>query len=207
MAIKLTLNPTERILFCGSKWWGDPDMPENMEYPSVKVTEEGETYDYPLTFVCQINCEDIAPFDTEGKLPHEGMLYFFAAVDKWLGYDSPTMNDQGEWSKGHFVVKYAKTVNFETFQSRILIDDEGESLTEPVMEIVFSGCPDDERCLKLLGRPSSGTVCGKYPDMMNLLEIVRSENLPIEFDSELNLMIKPSDLGYGNWKKAVAFLA
>ena len=75
------------------------------------------------------------------------------------------------------------------------------------MEIVFSECPDDERCLKLLGRPSSGTVCGKYPDMMNLLEIVRSENLPIEFDGELNLMIKPSDLGYGNWKKAVAFLA
>ena len=26
MAIKLTLEKTERILFCGSKWWGDPDM-------------------------------------------------------------------------------------------------------------------------------------------------------------------------------------
>ena len=28
MAIRLKLNKTERILFCGSKWWGDPDMPE-----------------------------------------------------------------------------------------------------------------------------------------------------------------------------------
>ena len=50
-------------------------MPENMQYPTMEVTEDGETFDYPLTFVCQINCEDIAPFDKEGKLPHEGMLY------------------------------------------------------------------------------------------------------------------------------------
>ena len=69
MAIKLTLNKTERILFCGSKWWGDPDMPENMQYPTVEATEDGETFDYPLTFICQINCEDIAPYDKEGRLP------------------------------------------------------------------------------------------------------------------------------------------
>ncbi len=206
MAIKLTLNPTERILFCGSKWWGDPDMPENMEYPSVEVTEDGETYDYPLTFVCQINCEDIAAYDPEGLLPHEGMLYFFAALDKWLGYDSPTLNDLGEWTKGHFVVKYTRTVNFETFQSRILVDDNGDSLTEREMEITFSECADDEKCLKLLGRPSSESVCGKYPNLMNLLEIVKSGNLDVEFDEALSLMVKPSDLHYGNWKKTIAHL-
>ena len=26
MAIKLNLAKTDRVLFCGSKWWGDPDM-------------------------------------------------------------------------------------------------------------------------------------------------------------------------------------
>ena len=31
MAIKLQLEKTERILFCASKWWGDPDMPEDMQ--------------------------------------------------------------------------------------------------------------------------------------------------------------------------------
>ena len=67
MAIKLELKKTERILFCGSKWWGDPDMPENMQYPTVEATEDGETFDYPLTFICQINCEDIAALDPEGK--------------------------------------------------------------------------------------------------------------------------------------------
>ena len=207
MAIKLTLNQTERVLFCGSKWWGDPDMPENMQYPTIEVTEDGETYDYPLTFICQINCEDIASLDQEGRLPHEGMLYFFAALDKWLGYDSPTKNDLGEWSKGHFVVKYAKTINFETFQSCMLVDDEDQTLTEHEMEIVFSECADDEKCIKLLGTPSSAEVSGKYPDLINFLQIVRDENLPLEFDGELNLMIKPSDLGYGNWKKSTAILA
>ena len=206
MAIKLTLQPTERILFCGSKWWGDPDMPQNMEYPSIEVTEDGETYDYPLTFICQINCEDIAAYDPEGKLPHEGMLYFFAALDKWLGYDSPTQNGLGEWSKGHFVVKYAKTVNFETFQSCMMVDDEGQALTEREMEIVFSECNDDEKCVKLLGMPSDPEVASKYENLVNLLEIVRDENLNVEFDGELDLMIKPSDLHYGNWKKTIAYV-
>lgn len=206
MAIKLTLNQTERVLFCGSKWWGDPDMPENMQYPTIEVTEDGETFDYPLTFVCQINCEDIAALDPENKLPHEGMLYFFAALDKWIGYDSPTQNDLGEWSKGHFVVKYAKTINFETFQSCMLVDDEDQALTERELEIVFSECADDEKCIKLLGTPSDPAVAQKYPDLLNLLQIVRSENLDVEFDGELNLLMKPSDLNYGNWKKTVAHL-
>jgi uncharacterized protein YwqG len=206
MAIKLTLNQTERVLFCGSKWWGDPDMPENMQYPTIEVTEDGEKFDYPLTFVCQINCEDIAALDPENKLPHEGMLYFFAAIDKWIGYDSPTQNDQGEWSKGHFVVKYAKSINFETFQSCMLVDDEDQALTERELEIVFSQCPDDEKCIKLLGNASDDAVARKYPDLMNLLQIVRSENLDLEFEGELNLLMKPSDLQYGNWKKTVAHL-
>ena len=201
MAIKLTLNHTERILFCGSKWWGDPDMPEQMEYPTIEVTEDGETYDYPLTFVCQINCEDIATLDAEGKLPHEGMLYFFAALDKWLGYDSPTQNDFGEWSKGHLVVKYAKTINFETFQSRILVDDQGQSLTEPEMQISFELCDDDAECIKLLGIPTSEDVREKYPPMLNLLQIPG-----LESDAEFYAMIKESDLKFGNWKKTIALV-
>ena len=206
MAIKLTLQHSERVLFCSSKWWGDPDMPENMQYPTIEVTEDGETFDYPLTFVCQINCEDLAAFDPENKLPHEGMLYFFAAMDKWLGYDSPTKNDLGEWTKGHFVVKYAKAINFETFQSCMLVDDEDQALTEREMEIVFSTCEDDEKCIKMLGTPASAEVGQKYEGLHNLLQIVRDTNLDVEFDGELNLMIKDSDLHFGNWKKTIAHL-
>ena len=206
MAIKLTLNPSERVLFCASKWWGDPDMPENMQYPTIQVCEDGEVYDYPLTFICQINCEDLAPYDKEGRLPHEGMLYFFAALDKWLGYDSPTSNDMGEWTRGHFVVKYAKSINFETFQSCMLVDDQDQALTEREMEIVFSECDDNEKCIRLLGNPSSDTVSVKYPELSNLLQITRDTNLDLEFEGELNLLIKANDLKFCNWKKTLAYL-
>lgn len=209
MAIKFNLKKTERILFCGSKWWGDPDMPENMQYPTVSATEDGETFDYPLTFICQINCEDIAPFDTENRLPHEGMLYFFAAIDKWLGYESPTSNDKGEWTKGHFVVKYAKSINFETFQSCMMVGEEGESLTEPELEICFEQCEDDAEGIKLLGCSSNTSVKDKYPEMLNLLQLDNEKALDLNFGegSVLNLLIKESDLKFGNWKRALAHLA
>jgi uncharacterized protein YwqG len=208
MAIRLTLKKTERILFCGSKWWGDPDMPESMQYPTVAGFEDGETFDYPLTFICQINCEDIAALDPDNKLPHEGMLYFFAAVDKWLGYDSPTANDRGEWARGHFVVKYAKTINFETFQSCMMVGEEGESLTEPELEICFELCEDDAEGIKLLGVSSKPEVGEKYPEMLNLLQLDNNEALAMDFGegSVLNLLFKESDLKFGNWKKGVAYL-
>ena len=208
MAIRLTLNKTERILFCGSKWWGDPDMPENMQYPTIEVTEDGETFDYPLTFICQINCEDIASLDKEGKLPHEGMLYFFGAIDEWLGYESPTTQGAGEWPKGHIAVKYAKTINFETFQTCMLVGDEDEQLTEGELEIVFSECEDDAAGIKLLGIPAAEKVRNEYPDLGNLLQLASDATGGMAFPegTTLNIMIKDSDLGYGNWKKTKAYL-
>ena len=203
MAIRLTLEKTERILFCGSKWWGDPDMPENMQYPTMEVCEEGETFDYPLTFVCQINCEDIAPFDKENRLPHEGMLYFFAAVDDYIGYESPVRNPAGEWPKGRLVVKYAKTVNFETFQTCMLVGDEDEQLTEPELTISFSECDDSESGIKML----AGCSDENYPDHISLLQIASDAIGSIELkDLTINVLMKESDLKFGNWKRAKAVL-
>ena len=208
MAISINVRKSERILFCGSKWWGDPDMPENMEYPTIQVEEDGESFDYPLTFVCQINCEDIAPFDPEGQLPHEGMLYFFAALDEWLGYESMTHNGLGEWPKGHFVVKYAKSINFETFRSCILVDDEDNSLTDPELEIVFSECADNAPGHKLLGVPYFEEVRNENPEMLNLLQIDDDEEIGIRlYDcGNINLLMKASDLKFGNWKKGKAYM-
>ena len=206
MAIKINLNKTERILFCGSKWWGDPDMPENMQYPTVQVTEGGETYDYPLTFVCQINCEDIAGLDPENRLPHEGMLYFFAAIDEWLGYETPYRTIIGEWPKGYAVVKYAKSINFETFQSCQLVGDENESLTEPELEMVFEECDDQADGIKLLGLPHGWDVSAVYPEHRNLLQISGCQEAGLNFGSglSLNILMKDSDLKFGNWKRSKA---
>lgn len=183
-------------------------MPENMQYPTLEVTEDGETFDYPLTFICQINCEDIAPYDKEGKLPHEGMLYFFGAIDEWLGYESPTNQGSGEWPKGHMVVKYAKSINFETFQTCMLVDDEDQQLTEGELEIVFSECEDDADGLKMLGKPYKASIINEYPDMGTLLQLTSDAVSGLDFpeDIALNLMIKDTDLKFGNWKKVKAYL-
>lgn len=206
MAIRLTLQKTERILFCGSKWWGDPDLPENMQYPTMEVNEGGESYEYPLTFICQINCEDIAAFDPEGRLPHEGMLYFFGAVDELIGYDSPVRTVLGEWPKGRMVVKYAKSINFETFQSSILVDDDNQSLTEPELEIVFSECEDNAPGMKMLGH--SAEADEETKDLVNLLQICEDSVAGFEACGWklLNVLAKESDLKFGNWKKTRTYL-
>lgn len=197
MAIKLELKKTDRILFCGSKWWGDPDFPAEMKYPSIEVNDEGEMYEYPLTFICQINCEDIAVFDKEDLLPHEGMLYFFGAIDRYIGYDSPVENGPGEWPKGQVVVKYAKEINFETFQTCMLIGEEDEQLTESELEIVFSECPDDERVTRLLGNFDQPE--GSMDKMVNILQIA-DEGI------KLNLYMKDTDLKFRNWKRLKGYL-
>jgi hypothetical protein len=209
MAIRLKIEKTDRILFCSSKWWGDPDMPEGMQYPTVTVSEDGETYDYPLTFLCQINCEDIAPLDTEGRLPKEGMLYFFAAIDKWAGYDSPTTNDKGEWSKGHFVVKYAKSINFETFQSCIMVGEDDMPLTEPELGITFEECGDNDSGIKLLCSSLNEGLALKYPGMTGLMHLENNEALTLDFGEgcSLDLLMKDSDLKFGNWKKTISYFS
>lgn len=208
MAIRLTLKKTERILFCGSKWWGDPDLPENMQYPVMTVEEGGESFEYPLTFICQINCEDIAEFDKEGLLPHEGMLYFFGAIDELAGYESPVRTVLGEWPKGRLVVKYAKSINFETFQSSMLVDDDNQSLTDPELEISFSLCEDDEPGIKMLGRSCSDQLDEGMKNLVNLLQIdedITAGLEPCGWDV-LNVLIKDSDLKFGNWKKTRSVL-
>ena len=208
MAIRLELKQTERVLFCGSKWWGNPDMPENMEYPVIEINEGGEKYDYPLTFICQINCEDLIQFDKEGRLPHEGMLYFFGLIDELLGYESPVRTVLGEWPKGRVMVKYAKSINFETFQSRILVDDESQELTDPELEIIFSECDEEAPGMKLLGMPASDAEGEGIGNMVSLLQTGADHIAGFEDRgwTSFNFLIKESDLKFGNWKKAIGFL-
>ena len=137
--IPFSVQETETELFCSSKWWGDPDLPREMGYPMMTVEDDGGSFRYPLTFICQVDCEDIAPLDPENRLPHRGMLYFFAALDEYAGYESPVHNGEGPWGKGMAVVRYAAEINFETFRSSILVDDEDNALTEPALQMVFGG--------------------------------------------------------------------
>lgn len=208
MAIRLTPRATDSRLFCCSKWWGNPDLPPGMEFPTMQVSEDGETYDYPLTFICQIDCEDLAPFDKEGKFPRSGMFYFFAAVDEYLGYDSPEHFGLGRWPKKAVLVKYTPSINMETFNSCMLVDDDDKELAEPEMAIEFSECDDSADGIKLFGLPFFEDVRSANPDCVSLLQLDEDETLGMRFyDSGMfNFLIKASDFGFGNWKRAFGYM-
>ena len=202
MAIKMNLQATDAELFCSSKWWGDPDLPADMEYPTVEATDEDGTYDYPLTFVCQIDCEDLAPLDPEGRLPHQGMFYVFAGLDEYLDqFESPFHNGPGPWPRKMVAIKYTKAINFETFRSAILVDDEDQSLTQPALKMTFEPCEGgtDGTCLlpgstpedglETFLRIASGTAGLHFPDGLSL-----------------HLCYTPADWAAGKWKLVKGFL-
>ncbi|HZC07082.1 MAG TPA: YwqG family protein [Ktedonobacterales bacterium] len=70
-----------------SKVGGEPDAPVGGAWPA---TGDGA----PLPFLAQIRLADIAPFDPEGDLPHEGLLSFYYAMNDAEGElrveDDPT---------------------------------------------------------------------------------------------------------------------
>lgn len=61
-----------------SKIGGKPDLPKDFQW----FYYEGEDYkkiveNRPLSFLMQINCEEVHKYDKESLLPEKGMLYFF----------------------------------------------------------------------------------------------------------------------------------
>lgn len=61
-----------------SKVGGKPDLPKDFQW----FYYEGEDYkkrvvNRPLSFLMQINCEEVHKYDKESLLPEKGMLYFF----------------------------------------------------------------------------------------------------------------------------------
>ncbi len=193
MAIELKPREVESRLFCMSKFWGDPDMPADMPYPMMEFTVEGKKIEYPLTFICQIDCSDLAPYVEPGLLPEEGMLYFFAAIDPYLGYEAPACGI-GEWPKAAAAVKYTKQVNPETFESYESLDDEGESGTKAPWAMDFASCAPGTGDFRMLSEEG---------DEVELLRLVSSAEMGLDFGDakELVFSISRKDLGFGNWKK------
>lgn len=68
----------EPVPACGSRIGGKPAVPDGFVWPRYK----GKSYDSitkerPLSFMAQINLEDVADLDAEGLLPKTGLLSFF----------------------------------------------------------------------------------------------------------------------------------
>ena len=73
--------PFEKLPATASRFWGNPAMPEDMEWPCY-TDDDGDELDY--VFVCQIDLGELAPYDTANMLPSSGLLLFFAEIDHYL---------------------------------------------------------------------------------------------------------------------------
>lgn len=73
-----------------SKFGGRPDVPADFIWPVFETAalEDGQGKKRPLAFLAQFDCAQLAPLDSEGLLPKEGVLSFFYELEsqRW-GYD------------------------------------------------------------------------------------------------------------------------
>lgn len=79
-AIKLDfkLDCNRRIPIGTSKFGGSPDVPKDFEWFYYQGEDfNGETRNRPLSFLAQINCEEVNQYDEDKLLPSKGILYFF----------------------------------------------------------------------------------------------------------------------------------
>lgn len=194
MAIGLKFKPTTDDLTAKSKWWGAPDLPADWEYPC----QDGVA----LTFVCQIRCEDITPYDKDGLLPHSGMLYFFAAIGEYvnrLDIAEAEHNGLGEWEADAFKVLYSP--NCEELVTYKILYEDGEPAYLDAEAIEFSDEADGYDSFKLLGRPYYDEIAELYPDHISLLQIDESDEWGLMlYDCGMVVFLaKPEDLKAQRW--------
>ena len=193
--IGICTKAAEGKLFGCSKWWGFPDLPEELDWPTVPVQENGDWFDDPLTFICQIRCEELAPYDPEGLLPHRGMLWFFAALDYFLGDLDAFCPGLGAWDPSCFRVLYVPDPG--TLHEHSLLYEDGTLAVLPAEKLCFSRVERGDDCYtRLLGHPFYEEVSNENPGMVSLLQIDEEDACGLRFfDSGiLSFLISPDDL-------------
>lgn len=68
----------EKLAKGASKFGGNPSAPRGFAWPFYRdKSDDGATVARPLTFLMQLNLEEVAPYDVEKRLPTRGLLAFF----------------------------------------------------------------------------------------------------------------------------------
>ncbi len=198
-------------LFGQSKWWGSPDLPTETPYPCY-TDEEGN--EWSLTFVCQINCADLAAYDT--PLPKEGLLCFFARLDYYLGYDDPGADFEGVWDKNNVKVIYVKPEDMNRLEQKILVDDNDVPIALSPRKIrweVTTEGKDDDYGHKLLGAPFMipwedwDAPCEGWKVLLQV-DSDEAEDYMLRFmdDGVFYVLINPADLEKGNFDNVRGFM-
>lgn len=173
MAIKINIQPTQYSLVGQSHWWGFPDLPESVDWPA---NEDGDL----LTFICQIRLEEIAHLDPEGLLPHEGMMWFFADMDYFLGDMDARCNGIGEWEQDSFRVIYQKEV--DRLHTHEYYWEDGSLAVLEAEKIAFESTNEEDFGFKLLGMPAmTEGYENENEGMVSLLQLDEEERWAMRF--------------------------
>ncbi len=109
-----------------SKIFGCPDVTDAEKFEIPTFDCWGTEHD--MTFIAQINCSELAEFDPDCMLPHEGMLYFF--------YNTAKMAATPGEEDGAGVI-YDGNCTGKT-QILELYDENGSDVSVPEIKMVFS---------------------------------------------------------------------
>lgn len=94
-SVRLDIGGEAKMQVGASRFGGKPDVPQGFKWEQFEGTNyaNDETKARPLSFIAQLNCEELAEFDTEGLLPKKGLLsFFYECESQCWGYDP---NDKG----------------------------------------------------------------------------------------------------------------
>ena len=173
MAIKINIQSSAQDLVGKSHWWGFPDLPEACEWP---CNEDGDL----LTFICQIRLQEIAELDMEGRLPHKGMLWFFAELDYFLGDLDAPCGGAGEWEPGTFKVLYSEDCT--DLHTHEYYWEDGEPAVLPAEEMTFEAASETDFGFKLLGMPAmTEGYENENEGLMSLLQLDEEERWGLRF--------------------------
>jgi uncharacterized protein YwqG len=116
--IDLTLDPTDESKFdtVKSKIGGQPHLKKENEWPKNELGKS-------LSFIGQLNFEDVSKFDKSGLFPNKGLLSFFYCADQetW-GYDPK--------DRQRFITIYTENIN-ELVKKDFPKDLESQSIFQP----------------------------------------------------------------------------
>lgn len=195
-SIRLKVSETEESLFGKSKFLGNPDVWDDFEWPAIGDGDDA----YDLTFICQINCAEIAPYDKDNKLPHTGMLYFF--------YDLEEMPDDPFDQNTARVLYYDG--DLENLIEVKVVDEDGEPLAHTEQKITFENVEDgfmaeEEETHRMLGVPSNECYFELpygFEEMLLQIDSFEADGVDYNFGDVgfLCFFIRPKDLAKKDFK-------
>lgn len=209
MAIRIITEPTSENLYKRSHWWGFPDLPKEIQWPSRECENDpDEDTEELLTFVCQIRLDEIAGLDKNGLLPHKGMLWFFADMDYFLGDMNAPCAGMGEWEENAFKVIYSEECD-ELFTHECYWED-GSSAVMEAEKITFEGTENEEEFgMKLLGMPAmTEGYENENEGLISLLQVDEDDRWQLRFFDCgcINFMIPTESLKERDFSKTTLYL-